>query len=457
MISKSRRKISLMVLLITLFTSQNCAGIYPTATPTTMPIASETVSILTTKTRIPKPTNTNTPNYVATDDFIETASINTIMSTVQPEVLETHSSPDGKWQVEVIRYDCINYPYQDYIGIIAYEQLKIINLGDGSEKIVDDQLQNCDGIGGGGLAGFYWSPNNRYFYYTDWREGYPETCGNYIVPSIHRLDTGTQESKLIGGGPLSPDQTKLAMWQENEIVIWDLDKGEVGHVRGLSPDALAGGIGWSPDGQSLVYLQTTFDCAPDYGTTYVTRLDLTEMSQTLLLKFQPPGFGGVSWEVPDRITLMDGNGKFWAYDLSTKETLFLGASALTPTPVPTGIFPLMFYPHLILEYDASEWTMVNYLQSRNLKTCAIGEQGPTDFNGTPPVLVPVQLGNISYSVIFWEGAQAGDRLAWYIEGQSLTGYDYSPGLPILVVQASLSEWEDCKILAEKVLATLHVP
>ena len=241
---------------------------------------------------------------------------------------------------------------------------------------------------------------------------------------------------------LSPDQTKLAMWQENEIVIWDLDKGEVGRVRGLSPDALAGGIAWSPDGQSLVYLQTTFDCAPDYGTTYVTRLDLTEMSQTLLLKFQPPGFGGVSWEVPDRITLMDGNGKFWAYDLSTKETLFLGASALTPTPVPTGIFPLMFYPHLILEYDASEWTMVNYLQSRNLKTCAIGEQGPTDFNGTPPVLMPVQLGNISYSVIFWEGAQAGDRSAWYIEGQSLTGYDYSPGLPILVVQASLSEWED---------------
>jgi len=458
MILKCPHKISLTILLITLFTSQGCVGIFPTATPTTMPIASETVSTLTTKTPIPKPTNTNTPDYVATDDFIETASINTIMSTVQPEVLETHSSPDGKWQVDVIRYDCINYAYPDYTGIIAYEQLKIVNLSNGAEKIVEDQLLNCDGVGAFGFDGLYWSSGNRYFYFSDWREGSPDGgCGNYLSLPIYRLDTLTQEIIMIGGGPISPDQTKLAMWQENEIVIWDLDKGEVGRVRGLSPDALAGGIGWSPDGQSLVYLQTTFDCAPDYGTTYVTRLDLTEMSQTLLLKFQPPGFGGVSWEVPDRITLMDGNGKFWAYDLSTKETLFLGASALTPTPVPTGIFPLMFYPHLILEYDASEWTMVNDLQSRNLKTCAIGEQGPTDFNGTPPVLVPVQLGNISYSIIFWEGAQAGDRSAWYIEGQSLTGYDYSPGLPILVVQASLSEWEDCKILAEKVLATLHAP
>lgn len=152
---------------------------------------------------------------------------------------------------------------------------------------------------------------------------------------------------------------------------------------------------------------------------------------------------------------MDGNSKFWVYDLSTKETLFLGASALTPTPVPTGIFPLMFYPHLILEYDASEWTMVNYLQSRNLKTCAIGEQGPTgDFPATPEV---VQLDSVRYQVITFTDLPPGSTIAYYIEDNSLIGFNYEMGTSVLVVQASLSEWEDCKILAEKVIATLHVP
>lgn len=275
------------------------------------------------------PTFGPTPDYIATADFIdiatadfiETASINTIISTVQPDVLETHSSPDGKWQVDVIRYDCINYSYQDYIGIIAYEQLKIVNLSDGTEKIVDDQQQVCDGIGMYGLGGLYWSPNTRYFYYTDAREGYPETCGNYAVPAIYRLDTLTQETITVGGGHISPDQTKLAMWQwqENEIVIWDLDKGEVGRASGLIPNILDGQISWSPDGQSIVYLQTTFDCAPDYGKVYITRLDLPDLSQSLLFEHESPGFGWLSWDIPDLISLRDGMGKIWIYDLVSNE------------------------------------------------------------------------------------------------------------------------------------------
>ena len=275
------------------------------------------------------PTFGPTPDYIATADFIdiatanfiETASINTIISTVQPDVLETHSSPDGKWQVDVIRYDCINYSYQDYIGIIAYEQLKIVNLSDGTEKIVDDQQQVCDGIGMYGLGGLYWSPNTRYFYYTDAREGYPETCGNYAVPAIYRLDTLTQETITVGGGHISPDQTKLAMWQwqENEIVIWDLDKGEVGRASGLIPNILDGQISWSPDGQSIVYLQTTFDCAPDYGKVYITRLDLPDLSQSLLFEHEPPGFGWLSWDIPEQISLRDGMGKIWIYDLVSNE------------------------------------------------------------------------------------------------------------------------------------------
>jgi hypothetical protein len=188
----------------------------PTSVFPDIPIATETANIIEVQTSSPSP------------DFIETASINTVISTVESITLITYPSPDGNWRAEVIRYDCTNYRYPDHTAIIAYEQLKLINLKDGAEQIIEDQLQNCDGIGGGGLNGLYWSPNNRYFYYTDWREGNPESCGNYIVPMVYRFDTLTQESLTIGGGHISPDHTKhppmsqrLATQNVAELVVVD--------------------------------------------------------------------------------------------------------------------------------------------------------------------------------------------------------------------------------------------
>jgi hypothetical protein len=459
--SNNQRMILLLVICIATLANSNCGGIAQPTSSSTVPVA--------TKTPSPKPTvtKTPTPDDVATTHFIETASINAIVATVHPAVLASYPSSDGKWRVDIIRYDCINYTFPDYVGSVAYEQLKIVNLADGTDKIVEDQLLNCDGIGAFGLDGLYWSPSNRYFYYSDWREGTPDGgCGSYLALPIYRLDTVTQDITTIGGSHISPDQTKLAFWHKNEIVIWDLDMGEIERIQGLVPNAFNGAIAWSPDGRSLTYLQSTYDyCAPDYGTTYFTRLDLVDMSQTLLLKFESPGFGGVRWETSDEIILTDGEGKLWIYDLISRE---LAPALTTTTPVPPGTFALKFYPPLIMEYDTSEWTdesryedtrfMGNYLQTNKIETsCSIGVRGPTDFNGTPPVFVPVQLGDISYSVIFRENTQPGDKSAWYIENQSLIGYDYSPGLPILTVQASASDWDRCQPLAEEVLATLRVP
>lgn len=426
-ISKGQRKVLLTILLIVLFIGQGCVGIAP-ITP------SPTVSTLT-QTPSPKPTDTktSTPDDVATANFIETASVNDIVATVQPEVLANYPSPDGKWRVEVIRYDCINYAYQDYIGIIAYEHLKIINLKDGNENIVDDQLQNCDGIGGGGLKGLYWSPNNRYFYYTDWREGFPETCGNYAVPAIYRLDTLTQESRLVGGGHISPDQTKLAMWEENEIVIWDLDKGEVGRVSALKPNLFNGQIWWSSNGQSILYLQTELDCAPNYGKTYITRLDLTDFSQSPLAEYDAP------------------------------------STEIAVTPVPSGVFALLIYPPLIMNYDTSIWKdesqyadirsmslyfVTNLLQALSLETCHISVAGPIgDFLFTPE---KIQLGALQYEIITFTDA-LGSVEAYYIENNSLVGFNYEKGTSKLLVSANPTEWSQCKALAEKVLSTLHIP
>ena len=166
-----------------------------------------------------------------------------------------------------------------------------------------------------------WSPSNRYFYYTDWREGFPESCGNYVVPTVYRFDTTSEKIITVGGGPISPDQTKLAIWQwqENEIVFWDLDQGEVERVQTLTRVRFNGEISWSTDGQSIVYLQTEWDCAPDYGRTYLTRLNLADMSQELLFEHEAPGFGRLSWDTPNQIRLRDGMDVMWIYDLVSKE------------------------------------------------------------------------------------------------------------------------------------------
>jgi hypothetical protein len=141
------------------------------------------------------------------------------------------------------------------------------------------------------------------------------------MPTVYQFDTLSQASLTVGGGHISPDKTKLAMWewQKNEIVIWDLDQGEVARVESLERMRFHGEISWSPDGQSIVYLQTEWDCAPDFGKTYLTRLNLVGMSQELLLEQEAPGFGGVSWDKLNQLTLSDGNNDMWTYNLERKE------------------------------------------------------------------------------------------------------------------------------------------
>ena len=338
MLLKSPLRILFVILLCGFFIGQSCTADSPTPPTRISPAMTATATFLPTTPPTATVLLTSTPDDVATFRAIETASIQTLISTVPPVLLEENPSLDGKWQAQVIRYDCINYQYPGYVERIAYEQLKLIDLSEGTEKTIKDQLQNCDGIGGGGLKGLHWSPNTRYFYYTDWREGNPETCGNYSVPMIYRFDTLTQESMMVGGGHISPDKTKLAMWEKQEIVIWDLDQGEVGRMQSLERVRFNGEISWSPDSQSIVYLQTEWDCAPDYGETYLTRLNLTDMSQDLLLEHETPGFGGVSWDTMDQLTLRDGDNNEWIYSSSSEELKAPPSVTTTPevTPSPTA-------------------------------------------------------------------------------------------------------------------------
>ncbi len=412
------RLIMLLIILGVLLAMQGCIG-QVAMTPPEAAAATKTILPTTTETRAQPPSaiNTSTPNAAATANSVDTASIGTLVATVSPMVIEKYTSPDGKWRAEIIRYDC-SYVNNNYNQKIAYEQLKLFDLGHKTEQVVADQIQYCEGVGAFGLQGLYWSSNSRYFYYNEAREGYPDGgCGNYI-PLIYRLDTLDQKVITLEGGFISPDKTKLALWQGREIVIWDLDTGEIGRVATQNPDLLTGRIWWSTTGNSIVYLQTDSQCIPDIGKFNLVSLDLTTLSQAVIANYEFTNTGFIS------------------------------------TPAPAGVFVFYFYAPLTMNYDPSIWEIQDgVLQAKDLRSCSIAEQGPTDFNGPHSKKVK-QLGRINYTILSFPDSPADRVRLLYMADQRLAT---DSGLPIFWVNANQNEWDKCQPLAEKVLSTLRFP
>ena len=269
--------------------------------------AARPVTSAMTATSKPRPTATVAPT--ATPDVVAT-----ITAASEPRLCSSLLSPDGEWRAEVLIHDCVTVGGADEM---AYEQLKLIRTSNSVESVADTQLLYCRGLGAFGLAGLFWSPNSRYFYYTNAREGVPDGCGYWERPII-RLDVTNLRLEYLGGGRRSPDGTRLATWQGKELVIWDTDGGEIGRVPAMALDAETGPIAWSPDSQALVYVQFASYCLLS-GKSRVVRLDLSPLRQTLLLESEAPTFGGAAWDTPNELTLFDEGGKRWRYNLATQQ------------------------------------------------------------------------------------------------------------------------------------------
>jgi hypothetical protein len=235
------------------------------------------------------------------------------MASVEPQTLGSFPSPDGQWLAEVVVYECTAVVE---VQENAYEEVRITAVGEGTEQVIDTQLQYCGGLGAFGFEGLFWSANSRYFYYTDAREGVPDGCGFWTRP-YKRADVSTGETEWLGEGPLSPDETMLATWQEGEIVIWDLNEGEAGRVSTGTPNSQQGPIVWSPNGLSLAFLQSTSFCPS--GRSSVFRVDLADLEARLLLESEEPGFVGLTWEEAEQLRLFTAEGQEWRYDFATGE------------------------------------------------------------------------------------------------------------------------------------------
>jgi hypothetical protein len=124
-------------------------------------------------------------------------------------VTETFPSPDGQWQAEIAVYGCTATQgiESGEMTEYAYELLRLAPQGTGEWRQVDSQLINCGGLGAYGLGGLCWSPDSRYFYYTDARTGVPDGMGEWSQP-VWQLEAVT-------GAIEEMDETAAANIREN--------------------------------------------------------------------------------------------------------------------------------------------------------------------------------------------------------------------------------------------------
>jgi hypothetical protein len=189
----------------------------------------------------------------------------------------------------------------------AYE---IITLhGPDGEVMVDDQLINCGGLGGWGLASRGWSADGRYFYYTNAREGTPDGGCWAWYPPLLRYDTQTGERHALGGGAASPDgnwyaalpQDPYALQGSGALTLWDLQGGTGRLLPAPAPGQNPGAMAWSPDSAALTALYHTPDNCPPVDAS-LALLSRAEGTWQVVLVSQDPVFTGVAWS-PDGKTL----------------------------------------------------------------------------------------------------------------------------------------------------------
>lgn len=244
------------------------------------------------------------------------AVVQTVVANSPAQVGGVYPAPDQQWQAEVVIHPCV--PVGE--GQNAYEVLHLRRQGQQNPQVIDQQLITCGGLGAFGLAGLFWSPDSRYFYYTDAREGQPDGCGGFGAPPIRRVDTRSGQTQPLGNGTRSPDDTKIVTWQGSEFTVWAADGTVLSRQQLSNPNAPVNAYSWSPASQALVYLQLAAACPPT-GPTTLIKFDLTTQQQTTLLTGNDNVYQQVHWDKPTELTLQAENNQSWRFDLTTNQLL----------------------------------------------------------------------------------------------------------------------------------------
>ena len=245
------------------------------------------------------------------------AQITAIKAAVIPETVQQFQDAASAYTIQVLRYACVPPPGSDFE--IALEEL-VVSMPDGETFVADQQLLNCGGLGAFGYNGLFWSPDGRYFYFTEAREGVPDggPCGLWL-PWLYRVNLFDRTTEqLPGNGPRTADDRHLVLWDGADFVLWDLNGTEI--TRSAPPTSgyylFSAAIG--PDGSRLLYVLRS-DCFLPEADSLVGLLDLVTFEHTVVLEAGPNGFTEANWQNENEAVLIDSNGKAFQVNLNTGE------------------------------------------------------------------------------------------------------------------------------------------
>lgn len=232
-------------------------------------------------------------------------------------------SPHGDWMAEV-RTDWPTDDSTPFDGF--YVELRIASADGGVEYL---PLAEQRGYGLGfiipGIIG--WSPSGRYLYFTE--RPHPDGCAIFADASgLWRFDvqSGGVEMLFDSGGTvsLSPDGLRAATITvgTNDLTLLDLRSGARHIVEiDMAPQRdQAGGIVWSPDGQSLALTMAHGACSNRW-TQSIVRVNVADDRRrttedgvplaTALIERDERLLTTIAWHEADAITVGDSEGRLY--------------------------------------------------------------------------------------------------------------------------------------------------
>jgi WD40 repeat protein len=241
----------------------------------------------------------------------------TIVAARVPEVIQSHTSPDGRWRVDVVAYPC-DEEATSVEHEKKLEQLILVDPQTGTETVVQSQRLTCgSALGAAGLGGLFWSRDSEIFYYTDAREGVPDggggICWDRPLWRMH-VDEGKAEHHAdVWARSRSGDQ--LAVVRKGEEIVVETLGGERISSAPIPHDREACQIAWCPEGNTFAYLRTRDPFQP--GPWDVVCVDGQAGASNVALELQDTASVSMTWDSPTEITvsgLQNGERKTWTID-----------------------------------------------------------------------------------------------------------------------------------------------
>lgn len=267
-----------------------------------------------------------------------TAIVQELKKTITPQDYQQLLSPNGQYLANFIVLECTNIT--EGLNPYSLRTIKITDKIQPNTWIVIDQLIYCGGEGSGGiLGGLFWSNNSRYFYFTDNWYGEADTNPISWINTAYRYDLLTKETLNLSGLALSIDKLKIAAGDGRDLVVWDLDGGEIARFPGnniildQSSSVWLHYLDWSSDNNSIAYILTLQSINNASNTSYILIANICQKQNSLLFVSSNPEFIEVHWIDQNHLSLVGNSNQIysdWVYDILDK--------SLTPniktTPIP---------------------------------------------------------------------------------------------------------------------------